>query len=49
MNEECPYLEQRDAMWHGVERHDLYCSYHLTWCPQCEYCQLNEQEEDDER
>ena len=48
MNEECPYLEQRDEIWHGEERHDLYCSYHLEWCPKCDGCKFNKNEKDNE-
>ena len=46
--EDCPYLIQRDEIWHGSERHDLYCSYHLKWCPDCEGCTNNKKKEEDE-
>lgn len=45
---DCPYLQQRDEIYHGGERHDLYCSYHLEWCPNCDRCYVNKQERNED-
>jgi len=47
-NEDCPYLALRDEMFHGRERHDDYCYYHLEWCPDCKGCVNNKPTEEDE-
>lgn len=48
MNEDCEYLSHRDDIWHGSERHDYYCLYHLEWCPDCRGCKFNKKQEDNE-
>ena len=43
-NRECEYLSVRDDIWFGRERHDDYCHYHHTWCPDCRWCRFYEQD-----
>ena len=48
MYDDCEHLRHVDAIWHGRERHDFYCDYHMIWCPDCKGCKFNKNEKDDE-
>ena len=47
MNSDCEHLVQRDEIWYGRERHDLYCLFNNEWCPDCRVCKLKRDEEDE--